>query len=107
VTGFNPVGGQTVSDPGLAATAAPSGGQAALVGVARGTNNIGYYHRFLSNSPGWHTLGGNWSTGLVVANLAGTTTTTTVGLGSNSQVWAGTQSWATYPPKLFSFIQES
>jgi len=107
VTGFNPVGGQTISDPGLAATAAPSGGQAALVGVARGTNNVGFYHRFLSNSPGWHTLGGNWSTGLVVANLAGTTTTTTVGLGANSEVWAGTQSWATYPPKLFSWIQES
>ncbi|HWG14376.1 MAG TPA: hypothetical protein VG268_13975 [Streptosporangiaceae bacterium] len=107
VTGFNPVGGQTTSDPGLAATAAPSGGQAALVGVARGTDGHGYYHRFLSNSPGWHSLGGTFNTGLVVANLAGTTTTTTFGVGSDNQVYAGTQSWATYPPKLFSWIRES
>jgi hypothetical protein len=107
VTGFNPVGGQTTSSPGLAATAAPSGGQAALVGVARGTNNVGYYHRFLSNSPGWHSMGGNFSSGLTVANQAGTTTTTTFGLGSDSQVYAGTQSWATYPPKLYSWVKES
>ena len=104
---FTPVGGQTASSPGLAATAAPSGGQAALVAVARGTNGAGFYHRFLSNSPGWHSLGGNWNSGLTVANLAGTTTTTTFGLGTDNNVYAGTQSWATYPPKLFAFVKET
>ena len=64
---FTPVGGLTTASPGLAATAAPSGGQAALVAVARGTNGAGFYHRFLSNSPGWHSLGGNWNSGLTVA----------------------------------------
>ena len=107
VTGFQPVGGQTNASPGLAATAAPSGGQAALVGVATGTGGTGFYHRFLSNSPGWHSLGGNWSSGLTVAGLAGTTTTTTLGLGTDSNIWAGTQSWSTYPPKLFAFVKES
>jgi hypothetical protein len=107
VTGFSGVGGLTNASPGLAATAAPSGGQAALVGVARGTNGAGFYHRFLSNSPGWHSLGGNWNSGLSVAGLAGTTTTTTVGLGIDNSVYAGTQSWATYPPKLFAFVKET
>jgi hypothetical protein len=107
VTGFGAVGGQTTASPGLAATAAPAGGQAALVGVARGTNNVGYYHRFLSNSPGWHSLGGKWNSGLTVAGLAGTTTTTTLGLGTDNAVYAGTQSWATYPPKLFAFVKET
>src|SRR6201996_3928724 len=106
VTGFQPVGGQNSASPGLAATAAPSGGQAALVGVATGTNGAGFYHRFLSNSPGWHSLGGHWNSGLTVANLAGTTTTTTLGLGTDNNVYAGTQSWSTYPPKLFAFVKE-
>lgn len=104
VTGFNPAGGRTTASPGLAATA---GSSPALVGVARGTDNHGYYHRFLNTSPGWHAMGGTFSSGLTVANLAGTTTTTTFGLGSNNQVYAGTQSWATYPPRLFSWIRET
>ncbi|MBV9792696.1 MAG: hypothetical protein JO016_02045 [Actinobacteria bacterium] len=107
VTGFRPVGGLTTADPGLAATAAPAGGQAALVGVARGTDHHGYYHRFLSNSPGWHALGGTFSTGLTIANQAGSTTTTTFGLGADSQVYAGTQSWSKYPPTIYSWIRES
>jgi hypothetical protein len=105
--GFEPVGGMTTASPGLAVTAASSAGPAALVGVARGTDNQGYYHRFLSSSPGWHAMGGTFSTGLTVANEAGTTTTTTFGLGSDSRLYAGTQSWATYPPKLYSWIPES
>jgi hypothetical protein len=104
VTGFNAVGGLTTASPGLAATTASGG---ALVGVARGTDNHGYYHRFLASSPGWHGMGGTFNSGLTVANLAGTTTTTTFGLGTDNQVYAGTQSWATYPPKLFSFIRET
>ena len=107
VTGFSAVGGQTTASPGLAATAAPTGGQAALVGVARGSNAAGFYHRFLSNSPGWHSLGGKWNSGLTVAGLAGTTTTTTLGIGTDGNVWAGTQSWATYPPKLFALVKET
>jgi hypothetical protein len=105
--GFEPVGGITTASPGLAVTAASSAGQAALVGVARGTDNQGYYHRFLSSSPGWHGMGGTFSTGLSVANEAWTTTTTAFGLGSDSQLYAGTQSWATYPPRLYSWILES
>ena len=107
VTGFSAVGGLTTADPGLAATAAPSGGQAALVGVARGTDSHGYYHRFLSNSPGWHAMGGTFNSGLTVAGLAGTTTTTTFGVGSDNQIYAGTQSWATYPPRLYSWVRET
>ena len=101
VTGFSAAGGQTTASPGLAAV------PGALVGVARGTNNVGYYHRFLASSPGWHSLGGKWNSGLTVAGLAGTTTTTTLGLGTDNNVYAGTQSWATYPPKLFAFVKET
>lgn len=104
---FTYAGGQTTSSPGLAVTAAPSGGQAALIGVVRGTDNHGYYHRFLATSPGWHAMGGTFSSGLTVANLAGTTTTTTFGLGTDNAVYASSQSWATYPPSLFSWIRES
>jgi hypothetical protein len=107
VVPFGAAGGQTTASPGLAFTAAPSGGQAALVGVATGTNGSGFYHRFLSNSPGWHSLGGKWNSGLTVAGLFGTTTTTTLGLGTDNNVYAGTQSWATYPPKLFALVKET
>jgi hypothetical protein len=107
ITAFSLAGASTTTSPGLAAIAAPSGGQAALVGVARGAGNAAFYHRFLSTSPGWHSLGGNFSSGLTVANQAGTTTTTTFGLGTDNNVYASSQSWTTYPPKLFGWIKET
>ena len=103
VTGFVGVGGTTTASPGLAVIAAP----AALVGVARGTNNVGYYHRFLNTSPGWHSLGGKFTSGLTVAGLAGTSTTSTLGLGTDSNVYASTQGWTTYPPSQSGWIKET
>ena len=101
VTGFSAAGGQTTASPGLAAV------PGALIGVARGTNNVGYYHRFLNTSPGWHSLGGKFTSGLTVAGLAGTSTTSTLGLGTDSNVYASTQGWTTYPPSQSGWIKET
>jgi hypothetical protein len=92
VTGFSKAGGQTTATPGLAAITG------ALVGFARGTNNIAYYHRFLSTSPGWQVMGGTFTlTSPPVAVGVGTTTYTYV-LGPDNQIYRNIGSWATYPP---------
>ena len=70
----------------------------ALVGFARGTDNVGYYHRFLSTSPGWHSMAGVLSTG--VAAAAAGSFTYTFGLGPDSQVYRNIGTWTTYPPKF-------
>ena len=89
LTGFFPAGGQTTSTPGL--TTAPG----ALVGFVRGTNSVAYYHRFQNTTPGWHSIGGLFSSGLAAANVAvGGTLTFTVGLGTNSQVYFDGGNWS-------------
>ena len=89
LTGFFPAGGLTTSTPGL--TTAPG----ALVGFVRGTNNVAYYHRFQNTTPGWHSIGGLFSSGLAAANVAvGGTLTFTAGLGTNSQVYFDGGNWS-------------
>jgi hypothetical protein len=99
LTGFSPVGGMTTATPAL--TTAPG----ALVGFARGTNNVAYFHRFLSSSPGWNSMGGLFSSGLGAANVAiGGSFTYTVGLGTNSQVWFDGGNWSFgYPPHFLGW----
>ena len=78
LTGFKPVGGLTTATPAL--TTAPG----ALAGFVRGTNGVGYFPRFLSTSPGWSSIGGQFTSGLGAANAAiGGTETFTVGLGTD------------------------
>lgn len=99
VTGFVPVGGATTGSPALTAIPASTGAPAALVGFARGTDNVGYYHRFLSNSPGWHSMGGNLSSGLSASPGTGAgATTLTFGLGTDSQIYESAGTWNGYPP---------
>lgn len=93
VTGFVSVGGLTTETPALAATST------ALVGFARGTDDVGYYHRFLSTSPGWHSMAGKFTSGLS-ASAASATTTNIFGLGTDSRVYTNTASWSTYPPSF-------
>jgi hypothetical protein len=87
---FSPVGGLTTASPGLAAI------PGAIVGFARGTDSVAYYHRFLASSPGWHSFGGRFTSGLVAASAA--TETFTFGLGTDSRVYGNNGAWAVYPP---------
>ncbi|MBV9095504.1 MAG: hypothetical protein JO132_16785 [Streptosporangiaceae bacterium] len=88
---WTPTGGYSTSTPALTTITG------ALVGFARGTNNVAYYHRFLSSSPGWSSMGGVFSSGLA-AFSNGTTDTATFGLGTNSAVYWNTGHWTTFPP---------
>jgi hypothetical protein len=97
VSGFVAAGGLTNASPGL--TSVPG----ALVGFVRGTNNVAYYHKFLSTTPGWHAMGGVFGSGLAAAALG--TTTYTFGLSSGTGAYRATGSWATYPPKLSGWVK--
>jgi hypothetical protein len=97
LTGFTPAGWSTTTSPALIAI------PGALVGFARGTDSVGYYHRFLSNSPGWHSMGGGLSTGL--AAVAADSLSYTFGLGTDSQVYGNGGSWTTYPPAFTGWIK--
>jgi hypothetical protein len=89
LTGFSSAGGQTLSTAGL--TTVPG----ALVGFARGTDNVAYYHRYASTTPGWHSMGGLLTSGLAAGTDAiGGTLTSTAGLGTDSQVWFNGGNWA-------------
>jgi hypothetical protein len=98
VTGFTAAGGQTTVSPAL--TTIPG----ALVGFARGTDNVAYFHRFLSSSPGWHKAGGAFTSGLGAANVGGSSTVT-VGLGTDSQVYLSTGNWSAYPPTFSGWVK--
>jgi hypothetical protein len=89
-TGFSPAGGSTSASPALISMSS------ALIGFARGTDNVAYYHRFLSSSPGWHSMGGRFSSGL--SAVTWTVGSVTVGLGTDGQVYEENGSWNPYPP---------
>ena len=89
--GFSPVGGQTTADPGLAAISD------SLVGFVRGTDGVGYYHRFLSTAPaGWASMGGSFNSGLTAVGSG--STTDTLGLGTNNQVYRNSGTWSSSGP---------
>jgi hypothetical protein len=102
VTGFRPVGGRTTASPALTT----AGG--ALVRFVRGTDNAGWYHRFLANSPGWHSMGRIFTSGLGASTDTNgehnTPETYTVGLGLDRHAWMCTQGWIKYPPWLNPMI---
>ncbi len=99
LTGFSPVGGLTTATPAL--TTAPG----ALAGFVRGTNGVAYFHRFLTSSPGWNSMGGVFTSGLGAANVAiGGSFTYTVGLGTNSNVYFDGGNWSFgYPPHFLGW----
>ncbi len=99
LTGFRPVGGLTTATPAL--TTAPG----ALAGFVRGTNRVAYFHRFLSTSPGWSSIGGLFTSGLGAANVAiGGDLTFTVGLGTDSNVYFDGGNWSFgFPPHFLGW----
>ena len=102
VTGFNPAGGGTSSTPALTAIPAAQGQPAALIGFVRGTGNRGYYHRFIANTPGWHSMGGQLSTGMasftqVVATIPNTYT---YAQGTDHKIYENVGTWAAPTPGL-------
>ena len=86
----------------LAAIPAAQGQPGALIGFARGTNKAGYYHRFIASTPGWHSLGGQLSTGVAASEqvVATIPTTYTYALGTDNRVYEATASWAAPTPGL-------
>jgi hypothetical protein len=90
-TGFVPAGGRTNASPAL--TSAYNRGP--LFGFARGTDNAGYYHQFLSSTPGWHFMGGRLASAPAAAGTvqAAIQTTYTFALGTGNQVYKNTGSW--------------
>ena len=102
ITGFNPAGGRTSSTPALAAIPAAQGQPDALIGFARGTDNAGYYHRFIANTPGWHTMGGHLTTGVAASMqvVATIPTTYTYALGTDNRIYEATAAWAAPTPGL-------
>ena len=101
-TPFAPAGGQTSSTPGLAAIPAAQGQPDALIGFERGTDNTGHYHRFISTTPGWHSMGGQLSTGVAASSqvVAIIPTTYTYALGTDNRLYEATASWAAPTPGL-------
>lgn len=78
---FTSAGGGTTTSPGL--VNAPS--SRSLVGFARGVNGPGWFHRFLSTTPGWHPM-----RGMLTSGAGGSATTANwfaYGLGTDVQVW--------------------
>jgi hypothetical protein len=102
VTGFNPAGGRTNSGPALTAIPAAQGQPAALVGFVRGTDNAGYYHRFIANTPSWHSMGGRLTTGPAAFTQSVTTipTTFTYAQGTDHQIYQNAGTWAAPTPGL-------
>ena len=82
VTGFAPAGGITNSSPALVNI------NPYLVGFARGTNNAMYFHNFIAPNTGWHSLGGNCTSGMGASSSA--TQTFSYCLGTNNQVFQNT-----------------
>lgn len=101
-TPFTAAGGRTSSTPALAYVPAAQGQPNALIGFARGTDNAGYYHRFIASTPGWHSMGGRLSTGVAASEqvVATIPTTYTYALGTDNRVYEATASWAAPTPGL-------
>ena len=101
-TAFSPAGGRTNSTPALTAILAAQGQPAALIGFVRGTDNAGYYHRFIANTPGWHSMGGRLATGPAAFTQSVTTipTTFTYAQGTDHQIYQDAGSWAAPTPGL-------
>jgi hypothetical protein len=105
-TGFSAAGGRTTASPALTEveTIVPGGASvSAVVGFARATNGAANYHLFLASAPGWHSMGGAFSTGLAATTApqvapTSRTPTATFGLGTDQRVYQSTGTWNSYPP---------
>ena len=90
--------GRTSSSPAL--VNAPSSGS--LVGFARGTDNAGWFYRFLPGQAGWQSMGGRLASGTGGSSTSGNWFA--YGLGTDSQVWqhtgtgGATGSWTRVTP---------
>jgi hypothetical protein len=100
VTGFVPAGGSTTASPALTAYPSAQNAPAALLGFARGTDGVGYYHRFLSSSPGWHSMGGRFNSGLSASTQVQATipNALTFGLGTDNRIYENSGNFTVYPP---------
>ena len=107
VTGFNPAGGRTNSTPALTLLPPAQGQPTALVGFARGTDNAGYYHRFVSTTPGWHSMGGRLTSGLAAVTqiVATIPNIYTYGLGTDGRIYEDVSTWAAPTPSLSGWHQ--
>jgi hypothetical protein len=102
VTGFSPAGGRTTSPPALTAIPSAQNQPAALVGFARGTDNTGYYHRFIASTPGWHSMGGRLTTGPAAFTQIEATIPEnfTYALGTDNQIYENVVTWGAATPGL-------
>jgi hypothetical protein len=102
VTGFSPAGGRTTSTPALTAIPSAQNQPAALVGFARGTDNTGYYHRFVASTPGWHSMGGRLTTGPAAFTQIEATIPEnfTYALGTDNQIYENVVTWGAATPGL-------
>ncbi|HWG14616.1 MAG TPA: hypothetical protein VG268_15185 [Streptosporangiaceae bacterium] len=95
--GFLSIGGQTTANPALTAISSTT-----LAAFCRGTDNGGYYTRYtaVGGAAAWRSMGGKLTSGVSAAAsiVSGAATTYTVGLGTDSGVYIGTGTWASYPP---------
>ena len=107
VTGFSPAGGRTTSTPALTAIPSAQNQPAALIGFARGTDNAGYYHRFIADTPGWHSMGGRLNSGLAAFTQIVTTIPTTYAyaLGADNQIYEDSGAWAAPTTSLTGWHQ--
>jgi hypothetical protein len=105
VTGYTEVAGEeTIGSPALTAVSWSSG--QALVAVIHGTDNQAWYHRFLASSPGWHVMGGQFTSPLAITAGPTAGIMRADGLGSDSRIWTATANWSTYPPTLSAWALE-
>lgn len=102
VSGFTATGGLTDYSPALTVIPASAGHAPALAGFARGYGNSAYYHRFLSTSPGWHSMGGQFLSGMSADSFYPSTvpTTNTYGIGIDGRIYESGQTWSSYPPSV-------
>lgn len=95
--GFFSIGGHTTTSPALTAIS-PS----VLVAFARGTDGAGYHRTYTEagGPAGWQSMGGRLTSGLAASSttVAGKTTTYTMALGTDNQVYENDGTWASGPP---------
>lgn len=90
---WSPIGGKTTADPGITS---PSPN--AVTVFVRGTDNAAWSNEFFGTTPGatagWHTMGGNLTSGVAAITRTATSETSVYVLGGDSLPW--TTGWPAY-----------